>query len=68
MLGIGRLERWGGATPHASPIIAPIALLIAIGETVQHQKIQHLVLPSGRRGKELPIAESCQSHFSKTFF
>src|SRR5436189_92612 len=60
VLGIGGLELWGGATPHASPVIAPIALLMAIGETIQHQKIQHLILPCGRGGKELPIAESRQ--------
>src|SRR5262249_29135777 len=62
-LGVAGLELWSGATPHAPAVIAPIALLIAIGETIQHEKIQHLVFPCGRRGKELPIAELREIHF-----
>src|SRR6266446_391625 len=63
VLSICGLEQGGRATPHTPPVIPPVSLLIAIGEAIQHQKIQHLVLPSSGRGKELPITESREIHF-----
>src|SRR5262245_14362640 len=52
---------------YRTTIVVPIAAaLVAVGESIDQQKIQHLVLPSGRGGTELPLAQPHEVEIQQT--
>src|SRR5262249_43617897 len=66
--GVPGLVQRGAAAGHRAVLAAPVAaFFFAVGEAVQQQEVQDLVLP-GRRGRsEGPPREGCEVEIQQTF-
>ena len=67
----GRRPRAGTAACRrshgAARIVRVAAFLVAVGEAVQHQEVQHLVLPGGRRRGERPPGQRGEVDVQQAF-
>ena len=62
------VERRGSVACRASIVVPEATVLVPIGEPVQKQKIDNLILPRGRRRHERPLGQRCEVKVQKAFF
>src|SRR5262249_31747039 len=63
---IGRVQRRGPRLHRAALAVAIAAALVSVRETVQEQKVENLILPSGGRRRESPPRQRTGVKVQKT--